>query len=144
MTNDEANRIIAGWVGDEGFLPADECPKGHITYGCGNCERCAAGVLCHESYRRYRTAGEKCRHCGKKIGRGRPFDYCSSLDLTDRAISGRGDYELHADSGKPFAIVLIKDDRGYFEAFGKNTTAEALAHALADAIIDMQEEVVAK
>ncbi|MHB1937042.1 MAG: hypothetical protein ACYCOR_10705 [Acidobacteriaceae bacterium] len=117
MTNAEANRIIAEWVGDEGFQ--------------------IVGVPQPPGSRR------------GTLQRGEPLDYCSSLDLTVAAMPKED--HLHIDlavdwRGRWLARTynlgwIGEPDPSYYPDYVlRKAPAEALAHALAEAIVAMGEK----
>lgn len=117
MTNAEANRIIAEWVWEEGsdepILVMDN--EGYITAPVDTSRRV-------------------------------PPDYCSSLDLTVAATKGKVHIDLEVDEDG-YTHANIYDwahDGDKACGFGHaqaSSTSEALAHALAEAILMITQEV---
>lgn len=144
MTNDQVNRIIAEWVGDEGFWPAETCPEGHPTdFGDEIGSLCALhypdpGVdkALREEWLTHQT--DPSWHPEWRIQRGEPKDYCGSLDLT-APLSTTICRERHL-----YWSLHMKDTRlsaqvmdAYGDVLSRDhgpTEAEALAHCIAGII----------
>lgn len=120
MTNDEVNRVIAEWVGgesDEPILVMDD--EGYIT----------AQVI-------------------SDADKHEQIDYCSSLDPTVAAMKGKVSVHLEiCDDGYTYAYVYKgnehkgADDSDYPMGYAHVASSpEALAHALAEAILSTKEE----
>lgn len=141
MTNAEANKIIAEWVGETGFrnTPAKHlvCPNGHsYPYYYSYYASVSHG---HAVYVKA-SPGVSCMVCGEAwLDEKEPKDFSESLDLTAEAINARGGAVANLSKGAVREItarVGVLTDKNTWEygvAMG-TTYSEALAHALAEAI----------
>lgn len=119
MSNDEVNRIIAEWVGPEGFEP-DRIAMRFTD----------SGVIT-ETMQTPMTGNAEIA-----ILKGKPLDYCSDLNLAMETMRGKLPLVLATDAdGLAFASVytlttgLREDGRCH-----DKEPSKALAHALAEAI----------
>lgn len=130
MSNLEANRIIAEWIGESGFEP-------------------------DEAEATYRESGKGHISLDVMVSR-KPKNFCSSIDLTVDAIKGkltctfdmseRGVCRAFVTRGDLFCRTDFFEHRGEWdgdydlvEPVERPTLSEALAHAVAETILAMQK-----